>query len=291
MSCGFDEMGHDRSVERARNARLQAERAVKLAPDSDYARFALGFAMCNDGVSEAEGLGLLRKQIERHPQDKFMLRTLGRQLAVPGVGRDPANFVGDTRQEGLAYLVRAAALPGGDPIAEFIRGQALHRTPPYRFAEALAAFDRALALAPEYADAYMDKLEVLLEKLGDPEAARTVVEKLPPAVALGETKLAEATAELAGQLAGETRQTGSVFVGQNITRVLIQSPEEGARIMAELLSHATPHRTASSPPSICCSLRSWIRSGPTRGSPPPSKRRRRSTRSNGGPLRRRHEPH
>jgi tetratricopeptide (TPR) repeat protein len=329
LSCGFDEMGYDRSAERARNARLQADRAVKLAPDSDYARFALGFAMSNDRGSATEGLRLLHELIERHPQDKLMLRTLGRHLAVPGMGR------GTQFQEGVALLERAAALPGGDPIADFIRGQALHRTAPYRFAEALAAFDRALALAPHFADAYLDKLEVLLEKLGDPETSRAVVEKLPPAVlredrvvamaakvwfavdepaqvlrvvgptnryfetryftgpvallrglahrragrmtaaqaewrialqqvearleanpndvlelliktrlhvVLGESKLAETTAELAEQLASATSRIGSVLVGLNKVRVVAKSPEEGARNLTEMLAAGTSPR-------------------------------------------------
>ena len=167
LSCGSYFMPHDRTPARAKDARFQAERAVKLAPNSDYALFAQAFAMRIEPLTRADAIRRLRELVARQPRDKLMSRILGAALAQNQ----------ETEQEGLAFLARAAALPGGDPIAEFLQGDTLRRD---RYDEAIAAYDRALALAPNYDQAHRAKISVLLQTLGDPIAARAALEKVSP---------------------------------------------------------------------------------------------------------------
>jgi tetratricopeptide (TPR) repeat protein len=162
-------------------ARSDAERAIKLAPASDYARFALAYAMRLDRDTEAEALKSLRELLVRRPNDKFVLRILG----------VPLSRRAETAGEGLGLLARAAAQPGGDPIAEYIQGESMIRYLD-RETEGLGAIDRALALAPNYADAHCEKIVTLLERRGDLEAARTALAQVPPALLRDERVMAVA---------------------------------------------------------------------------------------------------
>ncbi len=171
VSYGMVGMGHDTSDARQKDALVKAERAVKLAPALDFARFALALALARNPDSKPEAIRLLRELVGRQPRDKFMLRELGSII-----GRIPGS-----EEEGLTFLVRAAAVPGGDPIAEYISAEILGR---YlgRPDDALAAIGRAVALAPNYADAHSERMTILLERRGDPDAARAALAKVPLAL-------------------------------------------------------------------------------------------------------------
>ncbi|MBI5693430.1 MAG: toll/interleukin-1 receptor domain-containing protein [Verrucomicrobia bacterium] len=168
LSCGMFVMPHDSSAERLREAQTRAELAVKLAPKSDEALFAHAYALRLSRDTASEGIRLLRELVARNPSNKMMLRTLGAPLS-----RQP-----ETAQEGLDLLARAAALPGGDPIADYVRGETLARLTT-RYAEALAAFDRAILQAPAYTEAHKEKIKTLLERLGDVEGARSALAQVP----------------------------------------------------------------------------------------------------------------
>jgi tetratricopeptide (TPR) repeat protein len=158
----------DRRVE----MRLLAERAVKLAPQSDNARFARAFAIRLEGKPGAweEALPILRDVVARNPENRLMLRGLGYPLASRS----------ETREEGLALLHRAAALPGGDAVAEFNIGQ-VHMYGGRNLRESLAAYDRSLALAPRGHRTHSSKIELLLRWSGDLPAARQALREVPAA--------------------------------------------------------------------------------------------------------------
>ncbi len=180
LSCGFYVFFGGGQVHSNR-AMGDAERAVKLAPASDYARIALAYAMRFDRETEAEALKNLRELLVRQPNDKFVLRILG----------VPLSRRAETAGEGLGLLARAAAQPGGDPIAEYIQGESMIRYLD-RETEGLGAIDRALALAPNYADAHCERIVTLLERRGDLEAAGTALAQVPPALLRDERVMAVA---------------------------------------------------------------------------------------------------
>jgi len=172
VSVGHVVSGLDTTTARRNDARKQADRAVKLAPASDHALFAQAFAMRVDPSTLPEAIRLLRELVGRNPRDKFMLRVLGAAL-----GR-----AAETEEEGIEFVRRAAALPGGDPIAEYIYSWVIVARHPERAGEAIAALDRSLALAPSFGTAHAYKIGLLLGLLGDPPAARDALANAPPAV-------------------------------------------------------------------------------------------------------------
>ncbi len=162
-------LGEDRRVE----MRLQAERAVKLAPNSDNARFARALAIRHDreGASE-QAEPILREVATRNPENRLMLRCLGQFLG----SRDA------TRAEGLAILLRVASLPGGDAVAEFNIGQInMFSVQARNPKEALTAFNRSLKLAPNAHRTHGYKLELLCHYGGDLAAARQALREAPVA--------------------------------------------------------------------------------------------------------------
>jgi tetratricopeptide (TPR) repeat protein len=179
--CGWGlyDFRYDYTPARLSEVTMQAARAIKLAPASDYARFAQALALLSERSAgkRGEAIQILRGCVQRQPGDKFMLRMLGVWLA-----RAP-----DTEDEGFAFLARAAALAGGDPAAEFKRGQILMFKG--RTEEAIAAFDRTIKLAPANHWAHSFKISTLLFWRGDAEAARKALEQVP-AGALREDRLA-----------------------------------------------------------------------------------------------------
>ncbi len=162
-------LGEDRRVE----MRLQAERAVKLAPDSDNARFARALAIRHDREGAAEQAEpILREVATRNPENRLMLRSLGQFLG----SRDA------TRPEGLAILQRVASRPGGDAVAEFNIGQInMFSVQARNPKEALAAFNRSLKLAPNAHRTHGYKLELLCHYGGDLAAARQALREAPVA--------------------------------------------------------------------------------------------------------------
>ncbi|MSU24823.1 MAG: toll/interleukin-1 receptor domain-containing protein [Opitutus sp.] len=171
LSCGFLVFNYDSSPARRDAARNHAERAVKLAPDSDLARFARAFSYRFQPALQPESVRLLREEAGRQPTNKFVVRNLGATLRMTGHA-----------EEALVYLDRVAALPGSDAIAHYNRAMALMSL--NRPVESEAALDQALALAPNYGQALGRKVSYYVSLHGDLASARALVEKIPPAFLL-----------------------------------------------------------------------------------------------------------
>jgi tetratricopeptide (TPR) repeat protein len=107
------------------------------------------------------------------PTYKLILRTLGSAL------RNQRRF-----DESIVFYDRAAALPGGDPVAMFNKHQSLHGLK--RYPEAEAVIDRALALAPA-GYLYRAKASFLLLHHGKLDEAAAMLTKVPPAYLLEDT--------------------------------------------------------------------------------------------------------
>lgn len=147
-------------------ARSRAEKAIKLAPESPQARFAWAYSLRFDPTTQDEAIRLLREEATRQPTNRFVVRTLG--AALRNVGQ---------LEQSLVYFDKAAALPGNDPVTHYNRGLSLERLG--RFAEAEAAYDEALAIAPRYANAIWSKLNLLLDIRRDLPRAQTHLAKIP----------------------------------------------------------------------------------------------------------------
>lgn len=165
--------GFDASDARRELQRTAAERAMKLAPDSDAAKLALAMRYRLDSATSDDALSLLRGLAERRPTDKFVLRQLGNELVRK-----------ERFDEALAAYERAAALPGGDANAHFSRAEALRLMG--RFAEALAAYDQALALRPDFVSAHVKKAVLLVFSFGDMERGKAALRQIPATLASDE---------------------------------------------------------------------------------------------------------
>ena len=171
VSASFIGLGYDRSPARYAATRSQAEQAVKLAPDSLDARYALAssYRLQNSTLPEAERQ--LRELVDRAPDDQRFLRMLG--IVLRREGRN---------QAALEFFDRAAALAGGDPKALMLRVPILMDLG--RASEAESSIDRSLALLPSR-KTRLTKINFLRLR-GDLEQARAELGKLPPAVLLEE---------------------------------------------------------------------------------------------------------
>lgn len=171
LSCGKMMFGHDRTPARRETARSAAERAIKLAPDSNQARFAQAFYFRFQDSTAAEAERLLREVVEREPTNTLMICTLAGALRNRGQG-----------EEALALYDRAIALPGGAPLALYNKYLVYKRIG--RQVEAEAAIDQGLA-AGVTAYNYRAKINCLVEWHGDLDRAAEMAGKMPPAY-LGE---------------------------------------------------------------------------------------------------------
>ena len=168
LSCAYAVTGRDSSPqERRAAARTQADRAIKLAPESDAARFARAFSLRFNLATRDEAIRLLREEAARQPNNRLVVRILGTTL-------------GSARQfeQALLFIDRAVALPGRDPVTLYNRAQYLGILS--RFVEAEATIDEVLALAPNYPDANAMKIVLLLDYHGDLAAAQRHVGKFSP---------------------------------------------------------------------------------------------------------------
>ncbi|MEO6246728.1 MAG: hypothetical protein ABIQ12_14980, partial [Opitutaceae bacterium] len=172
--------GFDRSAARDAQLRSAAERAAKLAPQSDFAQLALALLYRRNPGTDDEALSLLRALAARHGTDKFILRQLGSVLAA--TQRD---------EEALACYYRAAALPGGDAIA--LMGRALLLGRQQRIDEMEAAVEQALALRPDYGYAHVIKLVVMCYNRGDIGRTKLALQQIPPRV-MGDERVAAVAA-------------------------------------------------------------------------------------------------
>ena len=165
VSLAFVVFGYDRSPERYEAAKTEAERAVRLAPSSNEAQFALANYYRRQNTTRDEGIRMLRQLVERMPTDKRVLRTLA--SALRGQGHD---------EESILYSDRANALPGGDPIAMFGKEEALRHLG--RDVEGESVLDQVLAVHPSPAG-YLKRLLYVVNDHGDLEQARVLLEKIP----------------------------------------------------------------------------------------------------------------
>jgi tetratricopeptide (TPR) repeat protein len=166
VACAINTALRDTSQGNIDAARTAAERAIRLAPDSDAARAARAYSLRFNQRTKAEAERLLQIETERQPNNRLMWRTLGSLLNSRG-----------EREKALHCYEQAAALPGGDPIAHFMRGSVFYGL--QRYAKAEVAFDQALALAPRYSRPLAYKLTLSLDFRGDLATARRLAESAP----------------------------------------------------------------------------------------------------------------
>src|SRR5262249_35360696 len=127
--------GWDTTTERREQARVAAERAIRIAPRSVEARIAQAGAWTNFNVNRAETEKLLREVLEEQPKNQIVLRFLG--AVVLNQGR---------LEESIAINVKSSALPGGDPLALFNSARALWQR--NRLEDADAMLNASLAQKP-----------------------------------------------------------------------------------------------------------------------------------------------
>ena len=176
-SCGQISLQYDSSQARRELALSQAEKARKLAPDSNAARFAWAMSYrFQESVDRAEVLRLHRDLAQREPDNKWVLRQVGRAFEVNGLNGSEGNEA--DRAEALRYYDRAAALPGGDAIALRLKADLLFGEG--RYAESEETIDRALLLRPSAGHLYTSKIRNLIALDPDLTAAQRVLEKTPP---------------------------------------------------------------------------------------------------------------
>jgi tetratricopeptide (TPR) repeat protein len=175
VSAGQISSNYDNSQTRREALRLQAERAIKLAPDSIWARFARAYSYrYQQAATSGEALRLHRELVAREPGSKWFWRQLGRVLEV-AVGQ--ANL-----EEAFQCFDRAIARPGGDAIALRMKADTLSSLRRYREVDPL--YDAALALRPTAGHLYAAKISFLIAVRPDLKDARELAARIPPAYLL-----------------------------------------------------------------------------------------------------------
>jgi tetratricopeptide (TPR) repeat protein len=156
---------YDATPQRLEKARTQAERAIRLDPQSISAGLAVAR---NFRLAEKvpEGIHLLRGLLARAPNDRLVLRELARQE------RRVDNDAGVNE-----ILARIRAQPGGDPRALVTEVRDLRKRG--RFPEAELIVDKLLAETPVRL-AYYEKFLLLLHGWSDLEATKVFIERIPP---------------------------------------------------------------------------------------------------------------
>jgi Flp pilus assembly protein TadD len=168
LSCGWLVSQNDTMPVQQRRAALptQVSRAVALAPLAELTRFVRAFNLRFAPETAGEALRLMREEATRQPANRLLLRTLG--LTLRGLGQGEQAFV---------YFDKAIALPGPDPITQYVRAVSLESLG--RINEAEAALDEAIAMAPHYVRPHRMKITLLLDHRGDLPAARAHLAKTP----------------------------------------------------------------------------------------------------------------
>ncbi len=145
------------------SARAAAERAIALAPGSAEARTALGDYLSQTGDRPA-ALAEYERALQSDPDNPELLSSVALSQYFRG-------HLDST----LRTSERAAALDPRSAERSLRLGYAYRAM--RRYGDAVAAFDRAIALAPDQYHAYWDKAMVLLLWKGDVDAARRTLQE------------------------------------------------------------------------------------------------------------------
>ncbi len=166
VSAQLVSLYYDRSPARYESLRTQAERAIKLAPESVEAGLAQALYFSRGSTATlADSERILRRLTSVVPNDRRVWRALSYTLRMQG------RF-----DEAIDCLNRAIALPGGDPVSLLEKGSALLFAG--RGDEAEVALDRSIAVKP-LGRALLLKTFVALVWTGDLEKARAALERVP----------------------------------------------------------------------------------------------------------------
>ncbi|MFZ5496476.1 MAG: TIR domain-containing protein [Verrucomicrobiota bacterium] len=177
----FRNRGFDFFPERIATGRQQAERAVRLAPDSPEAIFAVALAhrYTNNGAAYIE---TLRRVVALNPTHGRALLFLGSELT-----RNEQTTI-----EGLALLARARENPEWAPLVDYF--EFLRNFTRRKFVAAEEAIRRSQDARPSANSAAAIAVQQLTWQ-GDLEAAARLLAELPPAL-LTAPRVVWATAEL-----------------------------------------------------------------------------------------------
>lgn len=162
--------GHDRGPARAALMASDAQRALALAPSSYEAQLATACAITRQRERGAEAEQIYRSLLKVNPSDRRVLRNFGHLQRVRGL-----------YDEAFALYDRAAAVPGGDPIALTDKANAYFFLA--RFPEAEEAVERSIAQAPS-GRAYLIYTLLQLVAHGDTDRARDALARVPQAALL-----------------------------------------------------------------------------------------------------------
>ncbi len=166
VSAQLYNLSYDRSGARREAMRVQAERAVKLAPDSFEAQLALASYLAVAGASTApEAVPLLNRLIERAPRDRRIYQALGMAHTFAG-----------KVDEAAAAFRRGNDVSGGDPEGlGLLAAQFFWHG---RYAEMGEAVAQSLAIRPVGRTLIHDVNHKLVW-LGDLEAAAEALGRWP----------------------------------------------------------------------------------------------------------------
>ena len=180
LSYGLRSLGFDVNDARDEIMRTSATRAIKLNPQSAEARLAQALTYRVEQGTRGEALAVFRELLGRHSADKFILRETGVLLLTMG-----------QKDEGWTMLKRAAALPGGDPVALLCLAEYLRYDT--RFDEAEKALEQALALRPDFGLALVEQI-FLASLRGDLPGMKEMLLRLPARL-LADERVAAMAAE------------------------------------------------------------------------------------------------
>jgi tetratricopeptide (TPR) repeat protein len=164
---------YDPSPERLARQREEAETALRLAPELPQAHIAMGRAHYfgrRDWQAALDEFGIALQDL---PNDARLWSRIG--FAHRRLGH---------WDEVDAAFERATQLdPRNATLFYDLAGTTYHFT--RRYADAIAAYERALTLAPDFNIAAVRRGQVYLDWKGEPDTLRAVLERLPPDAALG----------------------------------------------------------------------------------------------------------
>jgi tetratricopeptide (TPR) repeat protein len=165
LNSAFVYRGWEATPERKEQCRVWAERAIRLAPKSVQARLAQAGAWSTFGINRSETEKLLRELLAEQPNDRAIIRFLASMVLSRG-----------GLEECLALGERAAALPGGDPLALYNNARILWQRG--QQARAHDSLLRCLAQKP-FSSALVLKAIMETHWRGDLAAAEAAMKEIP----------------------------------------------------------------------------------------------------------------